>query len=271
MSLGLPPPEEQSSLVILRRVQAGIKRVHSFNVTQKIRLPITPQVLYLIKHGLESTENPNSLAVWAICCVAFFGFFRMGELLPESERSFNQASHLSWGDVAVDDRLSPTMVRVHLKRSKCDQFGEGVDVIVGRTNNSLCPVTAMLAYMASRGVAPGPFFLSHERKVITKSHFVTVIRSVLEAEGLPQNQYAGHSFRIGAATAAAQAGIADSAIQMLGRWHSAAFLQYIRAPRDQLASLSAPLSRVGHPASTVPVRPEHPQDGSTPPLAADSP
>ncbi len=34
----------------------------------------------------------------------------------------------------------------------------------------------------------------------------------------------GHSFRIGAATTAVVVGIADSSIQTLGRWQSAAFL-----------------------------------------------
>ena len=42
--------------------------------------------------------------------------------------SFNARTDLAWGDVAVDDRDSPTMVQVHLKTSKVDQFGQGVDV-----------------------------------------------------------------------------------------------------------------------------------------------
>ena len=34
----------------------------------------------------------------------------------------------SWGDVTVNDLAVPTTLKVHLSRSKCDQFGKGVDV-----------------------------------------------------------------------------------------------------------------------------------------------
>ena len=50
--------------------------------------------------------------------------------------------------------------------------------------------------------------------------------------------YAGHSCRVGMATAAALAWLEDSAIRTLGRWCSRAFLRYIRSPALALASAS---------------------------------
>ena len=51
------------------------------------------------------------------------------------------------------------------------------------------------------------------------------------------------SFRIGSATTAAACGIEDSLIQTLGHWKSAAYLRYIRIPREQLANLSVVLAK----------------------------
>ena len=46
------------------------------------------------------------------------------------------------------------------------------------------------------------------------------VRLALLRANLPADNYAGHSFRIGATTTAASSGIEDSTIQTLGRWQS---------------------------------------------------
>lgn len=231
ISLGFPDPWDHSSIPILKRVQAGIRRVRMEKGTQsRIRLPITLEILGKIQQHLQSSRHPQCHLIWAISALAFFGFFRLGELLPD-RATFDLAINLAWGDVA---HLAPRMVQVHLRRSKSDQFGAGADVVVGQTDSELCPVQAVLDYVHKRGSSMGPFFIIGNGGVVTKSWFISQL--CRWAVGLPQDQFAGHSFRIGAATAAAMAGVEDSTIQSLGRWP--AFLQYIRTLKSHLASMS---------------------------------
>ena len=134
LSLGLPEPREQSSLPLLKRVQAGIGRVRlSRGRPCKQRLPITTHMLRQMKVAVEVMAHEGKLVLWAICCVAFFGLFRLGELLLDAKTSFNTQIHLAWGDVAVDDRQNPTMVRLH---SKTDQAEEPMWYWGGRTRIS---------------------------------------------------------------------------------------------------------------------------------------
>ena len=49
------------------------------------------------------------------------------------------------------------MLRVHLKVSKCDQFGNGIDIFLGHIEFPMCPVAAALSYTAVHGPAPCPF------------------------------------------------------------------------------------------------------------------
>ena len=105
----------------------------------------------------EAGINHDRLLLWAAATVCFFGFFRSGEITVPSVVAFDSSIHLSWGDVAVDNPANPSSVHFYLKRSKCDQFGAGVGVFVGKTGTPLCPVTAVLAYLVSRGSVPGPF------------------------------------------------------------------------------------------------------------------
>lgn len=245
ITLGLPEPRQFSSLSRLQQVQSGIQRTHHTRPhTERIRLPITPSILHKLRlHFHQSSPDKDTIMIWAAITLCFFGFFRSGEITVPSQTAFDKSNHLAWGDVAIDDLSHPQVLKVHLKRSKCDQLGRGVDIYVGRTNDPLCPVVAVLSYMAQRGSADGPFFIKANGTPLVKAYFVSTVRDALQAVGLPYQQFAGHSFRIGAATTAAKAGLEDSTICTLGRWNSAAFLSYIRTPREQLAQLSSMLAK----------------------------
>ena len=244
---GLPEPREHSGLPRLRLVQAGVQRARAEQGHSRVRqrLPVTPAHLRLVRSIWNHyAADPDIVMLWAAATACFFGFFRSGEITVPSRNAYNPKVHLSWGDVTVDSHSSPSIVRVHLKRTKCDQFGRGVDVFIGRTHDDICPVVALLTYMAQRGQQEGPFFRFRDGFPLTKARFVTRFQAALDEVGVPCRDYSGHSFRIGAATAAARAGIEDSTIQLLGRWTSSAFLTYIRTPRDQLAGISRTLSRI---------------------------
>ena len=166
---------------------------------------------------------------------------RAGEFTVPADNAYDPTAHLNTEDISVDRKTNPSMARIKLKKSKTDPFRQGVDIYVGRTFGQLCPVAAILAYLAVRGPDTGPLFMFADGRFLTRDRFVTRVRGALTAAGLDCSQYAGHSFRIRAATTAAQKGIKDSTIKMLGRWQSSAYLLNIRTPRDQLARVSAAL------------------------------
>ena len=252
---GFPEPSQSGSLPRLKLVQAGVARARLTGTgpgarapPTKQRLPITVEIL---SGMLRWWSNPSGedqshdfVMLRAAATVCFFGFFRSGEITVPSATAFDERIHLAWGDVAVDQASPPSAVRVRLKRSKCDQLGKGVDVYVGRTGTEVCPVVETLRYVERRGPAAGVFFRFVDGSPLTKAAFVSRVRVALVSLGLDPQAYAGHSFRIGAATAAARAGLEDSVIQSLGRWSSGAFLRYIRTPRDRLATYSRDLASV---------------------------
>ena len=242
---GLPEPREQSTLPCLRLMQGGVRRNRAQRGAppSKQRLPITPPILRQIH--VSWGEGHDNRMLWAAALSYFFGFFRAGEKTVPSATSFDPAVHLAWGNVASDREYSPSVIHFYLKCSKTDQFSQGVSVYLGATDNDLCPVAAILEYVAIRGDSPGPFFRFADETPLTKARFISRVRDALTRAGFPCQNYAGHSFRIGTATTASAAGIEDSTIQALGRWSSTAFLTYTRTPRDHLAQLSRSLARTG--------------------------
>ena len=127
-------------------------------------------MLRSIQEQLDTSVDHNRELTWAVASLAFFGFFRLRELLPENEAAYIETTHLSWGDVVADDLQQPTMLRVHLKRLKCEQIGSGVDVFVGSTGNDVHQVAATVLLLGPwRGTRPPgrrvPTPASHEGHV----------------------------------------------------------------------------------------------------------
>ncbi len=83
--------------------------------------------------------------LWVAAPICFYGFFQAGEIIMPSV-SYNPARHLAWEDVAMDDTQNPSMLMVHLKVSKTDQFGMCM-------RRELCSVEAFLCYMGIQNEA----------------------------------------------------------------------------------------------------------------------
>ena len=200
------------------------------------RLPITPGLLRSI-HSLWSQQplTFDRIMLWATFCTGFFGFMRAGEFTVSN---LLEPPCLSLADVKIDSHENPHILTLHLRRSKTDQFARGAHIYLGRTQTVLCPVSALLAYLAVRPPTPGPLFIFADGSPLTRHKLICHLRHAISQLGISAAGYSGHSFRIGAATTAAGIGISDSNIQLLGRWRSSAFLTYIRSSNDHLAAVS---------------------------------
>ena len=108
----------------------------------------------------------------------------LSTLTLPSDSAFDPATHLTFDDINVDYITKPTLLKLRLKASKTDPFLKGVDIVVGKTNNKLCPVTAVLAYLALRGNGPGFLFRFMDDKYFTKARFVEAVREALGLAGL---------------------------------------------------------------------------------------
>lgn len=164
-----------------------------------------------------------------------FGFLRSGGFtLPELS---SPPSILS-SDLEVDCHQNPTSVPVHLRHVTSDRFHSGVSIYVGKTGTFLCPVSALLNFMAVRPQGKGPVFVHKDGSPLTQSHFTQLTKHAFCLANFDATRYSGHSFRIKAATATAAAGVLAYFIKILGCWQSEAYHAYIHTARESLASVS---------------------------------
>lgn len=228
----------------LQLLLRGIKRSTSA-IPKRTRLPITPLILQQIWQAcpVPATDH-NAMMIWAAMATCFFGFLRAGEVCCPSASDYDPTWHLCVSDLALDNHSAPTRLFINIKASKTDPFRQGVTITLGKTGQQLCPMSAILPYVAVRGADPGPLFRFADGAFLTREKFVSEVRQRLIAAKIDPAPYSGHSFRIGAATTAARAGMDATMIQTLGRWKSAAYQLYIQIPRESLAAVSAAIAAV---------------------------
>ena len=92
----------------------GLKAQLSRPVRQK--LPFT--VTHLIKfYNALNLSNAKHLSCWCAMLIAFFGCFRLSNLVPSSHSHFDPLKHLRRGDIKFEENI----VLVHFKWSKTNQ------------------------------------------------------------------------------------------------------------------------------------------------------
>ena len=155
------------------------------------RLPITPDLLRKL-HTIWSQGPPSfdKVMLWAACCLGFFGFRRAGEFISVSATT----DTLSVADLSIDSRDNLRVLAVLLWRSKTGPFGAGVHLFLSRTGDILCPVTAMLGYLAIRPTSIGPLFLFEDGSPLSQFRLITHMRAALSQVGTDTARYSGHSF-----------------------------------------------------------------------------
>ena len=94
---------------------------------------------------------------WAATTFAFFVFPRLRGLTCNS--TFSSDIHLSLGDVSFRPSWgNPEHPSVRIKGTKTDPFPSGQIILIGKTNESVCPVKAMKTSISVRNSTSGHLF-----------------------------------------------------------------------------------------------------------------
>src|SRR6056300_176404 len=157
----------------------------------------------------------------SIILIGFSGGFRRNEIVS-----------LDYDDLDfVDEGL-----KINLKRSKNDQFGEGLLKGLPYSSNSYyCPVVSIKNWLNISKITSGPLFrrfskgstLTENR--LTDQTVALLIKQYLGLAGIESKNYSGHSLRSGFATSAAEAGAEERTIMtMTGHKSTEMVRRYIK-------------------------------------------
>ncbi len=225
----------------LAQIKQGAARVEAVEGRQALqRHPVKWAHMRALKVSW-SLDGDKGAMLWAAACTCFFGCLRAGEALAPDDGKFDEKAHLGWEDVELENARAPGWIRVRIKESKTDRLRKGATVTLRGTDQE----KTVLKHMAIRKAGKGPFFRMEGTTGLTRKVFVKEVKDALERQGMSGEGISGHSFRIGAATAAAQNGATPEELKALGRWKSREYQGYVRTADGGQAAAAELLTRVG--------------------------
>ena len=231
-------PQLIVTMVQLYYLLRGIRRVQGNLYHLPRRAPITVTDLHILRSHLLRSNLPHhdQLLLCSAVTLAFAGLLRSAEFVSSSATAYHPGCTLLLSDISFTPDRS--VLRLHIKSSKTDPFKVGCVVRIGAIGEPLCPVQSLLAFLQIRGCLPGPLFVFRDGRYLTRRYLAVLVQSAL-----PRSHLNTHSFRIGGASAAAAAGISDSAIQLLGRWSSDAYHRYLHLADDTVLNFTRRIFR----------------------------
>ena len=199
----------------------GIKRRKG--IKQKGKKPLLINNLKKIINVIdkENTSEVKIVRDRSIILLGFGGGFRRNELVS---LDYEDLDFVKEG------------IKINIKKSKTDQFGEGSIKALPYFNNSqYCPVKSIQKWIDISKINQGPLFrkfykgmkLSNIR--LSDQSVALLIKYYLELGGIDNKNYSGHSLRSGFATSAAEAGVEERSIMaMTGHKSTEMVRRYIK-------------------------------------------
>ena len=199
----------------------GIKRRKGS--IQKGKKPILISSLKQIINVIDEQkkEQIKKLRDRTIILIGFSGGFRRNEIVS-----------LDYDDL----EFVTEGVKINLRRSKTDQFGQGsLKALPYFDSEQYCPVVSLKKWIKISKINSGPLFrrfkkgsnLSQNR--LTDQTVALLIKEYLNLAGIDSKNYSGHSLRSGFATSAAESGVEERNIMaMTGHKSTEMVRRYIK-------------------------------------------
>ena len=205
---------------IIENIMGIKRRKGSF---QKAKKPILINSLKKMINVIDQQkkEEIKKLRDRSIILIGFSGGFRRNEIVS-----------LDYDDLD----FVPEGLKLSIRRSKTDQFGEGFTKALPYFDSSqYCPVVSLKKLLDLSKIRSGPVFrrfskgskLSENR--LTDQTVALLIKEYLNLAGIDSKNFSGHSLRSGFATSAAESGVEERNIMaMTGHKSTEMVRRYIK-------------------------------------------